>query len=48
MAPIDSSIDQKWSIGQGCMILEKMYLVNLTWVSEGSLQPEIWVDTDDS
>ena len=45
--PMDSSTDPQWKIGQGCMKLEKMYLVSVSWVSKGSVQPEIWVDADD-
>lgn len=46
--PICQSTDPKWAVGQGHMKLEKMYLVRVSWVSKGSLQPEIWVDTHDS
>jgi hypothetical protein len=28
------------------MKLEKMYLVSISWVSKGSIQPEIWVDAE--
>lgn len=42
--PIDPSVDSRWTIGQGYMKLEKMYLVSVGWVSKGSLQPQIWVD----
>ena len=43
---MDPSADRRWKIGQGYMKLEKMYLVGVSWVSKGSIQPEIWVDTD--
>lgn len=45
---IDPSVDPEWTVGQGFMELEKMYLVNVSWVSKGSIQPEIWVETNDS
>ncbi|KAF9784640.1 hypothetical protein BJ322DRAFT_1021354 [Thelephora terrestris] len=45
--PIDPSADPQWTIGKGFMTFEKMYLVSVSWVSKGSLQPEIWVDTGD-
>ena len=44
MHPIDPSVDARWTIGRGCMKLDKMYLVSIAWVSKGSIQPEIWVD----
>ncbi|KAF9784645.1 hypothetical protein BJ322DRAFT_1109355 [Thelephora terrestris] len=44
-AQMDPSADPRWTVGQGCMKIENMYLVSFTWVSKGSLQPEIWVDT---
>jgi len=47
MTPINRSGDARWKIGQGCMRLEKMYLVSVVWVSKGSIQPEIWVDEGD-
>lgn len=47
MIPIDPSADPRWTAGRGWMKLEKMYLVSVSWVSKGSLQPEIWVDTGD-
>jgi hypothetical protein len=46
--PIRPSTDPKWAVGQSHMKLEKMYLVRVSWVSRGSVQPEIWVDTHDS
>jgi len=46
--PIDPATGLQWMAGQGCMKLEKMYLTKVSWVSQGSVQPEIWVDTDDS
>ncbi|KAF9649579.1 hypothetical protein BDM02DRAFT_3186208 [Thelephora ganbajun] len=46
--PINPSTNARWTIGQGYMKFEKMYLVSVAWVSKGSLQPEIWVDTDGS
>lgn len=45
---INPSVHPQWTAGQGYMKLEKMYLLNVSWVSKGSLQPEIWVDTAES
>jgi len=38
----DTSVD-RWTIGQGSMNIENLFLVRLVSVSKGSFQPEIWV-----
>lgn len=45
---MDPSTDPQWKVGQGFMKLEKMYLVSISWVAKGSVQPEIWVDMEGS
>ena len=41
---ISESTPRQWKIGEGFMHLDKMFLVRLESVSNGSWQPEIFVD----
>lgn len=40
---LDGSVENRWTIGQGLMHIDSMFLVRLVSVSKGSFQPEIWV-----
>jgi len=39
----DGSVENQWTIGQGFMHIDNMFLVRLVSVSKGSFQPEIWI-----